>query len=64
MSKYNFKQKIKRLEEIVQILESDIEDLDKVVSLYKEGMKLSKELSEKLQALESKIEIVGKEENE
>ena len=64
MRKYNFKQKIKRLEEIIATLEGDMDDLEKVVGLYKEGIKLSKELTEKLKNLESKIEIVEKDKDE
>ena len=59
MRKYNFEAKIKRLEEIVALLEEEITDLDGVVSLFQEGLKLSKELTTKLRTMESKIETIN-----
>lgn len=59
MKKYNFEAKVKRLEEIVALLEEEITDLDNVVSLFQEGLKLSKELTTKLNTMESKIETIN-----
>ena len=59
MRKYPFETKIKRLEEIVALLEEEITDLDSVVSLFQEGLKLSKELTTKLRTMESKIETIN-----
>lgn len=56
----NFEQAIKRLEEIVNKLESGIEDLEKTVALYEEGSKLVDFCSEKLHAVENKIETLTK----
>ena len=64
MSKYNFKQKLKKLEDIVYQLENNQDDLEKMVTLYKQGTKLSKELYEKLNNLEAKIEIINREKDE
>ena len=62
MAKLKFEDKMKRLQEIVDLLDySDIE-LDKSISLYKEGLELSKELKEQLSAYEEKIEELKKDE--
>jgi exodeoxyribonuclease VII small subunit len=57
----SFEQAIKRLEEIVYKLETGIEDLEKTVALYEEGSKLVDYCSEKLHAVENKIETLSKE---
>ena len=52
MAKLKFEDKMKRLQEIVDLLDSSDIELDKSISLYKEGLELSKELKEQLSAYE------------
>ena len=51
----------KRLEEIVESLEKGNVPLDDAVSLYEEGVKISKECAEKLTTAELKIKKLSKE---
>ena len=62
MAKLKFEDKMKRLQEIVDLLDSSDIELDKSMSLYKEGLELSKELKEQLSAYEEKIEELKKDE--
>ena len=62
MAKLKFEDKMKRLQEIVDLLDSSDIKLDKSISLYKEGLELSKELKEQLSAYEEKIEELKKDE--
>lgn len=62
MAKLKFEDKMKRLQEIVDLLDSFDIELDKSISLYKEGLELSKELKEQLSAYEEKIEELKKDE--
>lgn len=62
MAKLKFEDKMKRLQEIVDLLDSSDIELDKSISLYKEGLELSKELKEQLSAYEEKIEEFKKDE--
>ncbi|MCI6089515.1 MAG: exodeoxyribonuclease VII small subunit [Solobacterium sp.] len=62
MAKLKFEDKMKRLQEIVDLLDSSDIELDKSISLYKEGLELSKELKEQLSAYEEKIEELKKDE--
>ena len=62
MAKLKFEDKMQRLQEIVDLLDSSDIELDKSISLYKEGLELSKELKEQLSAYEEKIEELKKEE--
>ena len=62
MAKLKFEDKMKRLQEIVDLLDSSEIELDKSISLYKEGLELSKELKEQLSAYEEKIEELKKDE--
>ena len=62
MAKLKFEDKMKRLQEIVDHLDSSDIELDKSISLYKEGLELSKELKEQLSAYEEKIEELKKDE--
>ena len=62
MTKLKFEDKMKRLQEIVDLLDSSDIELDKSISLYKEGLELSKELKEQLSAYEEKIEELKKDE--
>ncbi len=62
MAKLKFEDKMKRLQEIVDLLDSSDIELDKSISLYKEGLELSNELKEQLSAYEEKIEELKKDE--
>ena len=62
MAKLKFEDKMKRLHEIVDLLDSSDIELDKSISLYKEGLELSKELKEQLSAYDEKIEELKKDE--
>ncbi len=62
MAKLKFEDKMQRLQEIVDLLDSSDIELDKSISLYKEGLELSKELKEQLSAYEEKIEELKKDE--
>lgn len=62
MAKLKFEDKMKRLQEIVDLLDSSDIELDESISLYKEGLELSKELKEQLSAYEEKIEELKKDE--
>ena len=61
MAKENkFETQMKKLESIVDKLEKDDVDLDESISLYEEGLKLSKTLKKQLQDFEKKIEALNK----
>jgi len=53
--KDSFEDKLKRLEEISSLLESDNIGLDEAINLYEEGIELSKECVSKLKNAELKI---------
>ena len=56
----NFEEAIKRLEEIVGDLEKGEIPLDETLSLFEEGIKLSRFCREKLDEAEKKIDILLK----
>lgn len=58
-----FEDGLKRLEEIVRMLEEGNVGLDEAISIFKEGMELSKELMARLDEAERKIEILIKRED-
>lgn len=49
---------MKRLEEIVNTLESNNTSLDESISLYEEGLKISKHLSSQLKTFEKQLESI------
>ncbi len=53
--KNNFEQDLSRLEEISRILEEDNVELEKAISLFEEGVKLSKTCLKTLKETELKI---------
>ena len=59
-TKQTFEQSIKRLEEIVEALEHGEVPLDKALSLYEEGIQLSRTCAENLKAAELRIKTLGK----
>ena len=60
MSKQTFAKAMKKLEQIVQELESGDQPLEEAVKKFEEGVKLSKFCSEKLDETEKKITILVK----
>lgn len=56
-----FEDRMNRLKEIVDNLESDSVEIDEAVKLYEEGLLLSKELQEQLKGFENKINDISKE---
>ena len=55
MEKMTFEQAIKRLEEIVDLLENNETSLDDSVELFQEGVQLSQYCSNKLGNVENKV---------
>lgn len=53
-----FEEKLKRLEEIVAMLESDQYGVESTLELFKEGMNLVKECKKTLAEIELKVEKV------
>lgn len=58
--KVNFEEKIKKLEEIANELETGNLNLDESVEKFEEGMKLSKECTKMLDDAEKRISILIK----
>jgi exodeoxyribonuclease VII small subunit len=54
----NFEEAMKRLEEIVELMESPEMALEELIARYEEGMKLVKICQERLAAAEKRIEII------
>lgn len=63
MIKKNFEEALEELEKIVQRLEDAELPLDEALSLFEEGIKLSRFCSKKLDEAEKKVEILLKDEN-
>ncbi|HAL55103.1 MAG TPA: exodeoxyribonuclease VII small subunit [Bacteroidetes bacterium] len=63
LQKSSFEDSLKRLEKIVESLESGEISLDGAVDLYEEGIRLSKECSERLKATELRIKKLTKDIN-
>lgn len=61
MAEIKFEAKLKRLQEIVEKLESEDCDLDESIKLYEDGLKLSKELNQILNKYDEKLEKIQKE---
>ncbi len=59
-SSITFEKAIKRLEEIVKELESSNIEIEKALTIFEEGTKLSKICAEKLLNIEKRIEILKK----
>ncbi len=56
----NFELKLKKLEEIVEKLESEDTPLEDSLKLFEQGVEISKELNQKLLEIKGKIEMVKK----
>ena len=61
MAKKTFEEQMKRLEEVVALLEDEKTDLDTSIQLYEEGLKLSAALQKQLNVFEDRIENLKKE---
>ncbi len=61
--KNNFEETLKKLETIVEKLETGDIDLEKSVELYEEGMRLKKICEEKLKNVEMQIKKIRTENN-
>ena len=62
MKEPSFEEALSRLEEIVQTLEDGDAELARTLSLFEEGVKLSKLCHKRLESAEKKIEILVKKE--
>lgn len=60
MSKLSFEDAMKQLEEIVRKLEDGSDSLEKSLSLFEEGVKLTRYCNEKLDQAEKKLEVLMK----
>ena len=58
MADLTFEQALKRLEEIVEALETEDLDLDKSLQFFEEGVALSRHCNQQLQAAEKRIDIL------
>jgi len=58
MTKQTFEKAMKRLEQIVQELESGEQPLEKAIKKFEEGVQLSKFCSQKLEETEKKVAIL------
>ena len=56
MAKFNYNEALARLEEISQILESEVEDINELSALIKESAKLVKQCKKQLKETSSEIE--------
>ncbi len=56
----NFEAKLKKLEEIVEKLESEDTPLEESLKLFEQGVEISKELNQKLLEVKGKIETIKK----
>jgi exodeoxyribonuclease VII small subunit len=58
MAKLTFEKALEKLEDIVDVLESDDLSLEKALAKFEEGMKLSQFCSNKLDETEKKISLI------
>ena len=59
-----FEEQMKKLQQIVEKLERNDIELDESISLYEEGLKLSKTLKDQLAQFEEKIAQLNKDSDE
>ncbi len=62
MAEKTFEQNLKRLEEIVGLLESSEAELDKSLALFEEGTALVRACTKELDEAQAKITVLTKEE--
>ena len=60
MKEPSFEEALSRLEEIVRALDDGDAELDRTLSLFEEGVKLSKLCHKRLESAEKKIEVLSK----
>lgn len=58
-----FEEGLKKLEEIVKVLDGGNIPLDEALQLFKEGLGLTGELAKRLDVIEKKVDILIKKEN-
>jgi exodeoxyribonuclease VII small subunit len=58
MADLTFEQALRRLEEIVEALETEDLDLDKSLQFFEEGVHLSRHCNQQLQAAEKRIDML------
>jgi exodeoxyribonuclease VII small subunit len=58
MADLTFEHALKRLEEIVEALETEDLDLDKSLQFFEEGVHLSRHCNQQLQAAEKRIDVL------
>jgi exodeoxyribonuclease VII small subunit len=58
--KQSFEESLRRLQEIVESLESGDTPLDEALNLYEEGIQLSRSCAERLKEAELRIKKLGK----
>lgn len=58
----SFEEKLKKLENITEKMRGDI-PLEESIEFFENGMKLAKELEEKLNSFEKRVEILVQDEN-
>ncbi len=63
MTEQKFEAKMARLDEIVRKMENGEGDLDEMLSLYEEGVKLSKDCNKMLDDAQQKVTVLSKGEN-
>ena len=56
--KLSFEERLARLEEIVEALRTGEVGLDEALSIFEEGMRLSKGLEKELEKIERRVEIL------
>jgi len=61
--KINLKETFQELEEILHKLESSNVDIDEMVKLYEDGMKLVKECKNKIENAEQKIKVINQDDD-
>ncbi len=54
----NFEERLEKLEQIVEKIKSNDVPLEKAISMFEEGMKISKTLEKDIEKLEGKISIL------
>ena len=54
----NFEDELKRLEEIVEQIKNSDVPIEKAISMFEEGMKISKTLEKDIEKMEGKISIL------
>ena len=60
--KISLEKNINRMEEIVELLESNEMDLEKALKLFEEGITISRKCQERLQTLEKRVRLLSEDE--